>query len=548
MKTAQRICVAFAVMAMTAVSYAQTPGMLDPSFDGTGYVLTQFPGSTHGHAVGLVISSSPSGSDPSYLVAGSTGPQGTNQRRFALAKYALDGSLLATATHEVAVNDVSEAMACAPGGSGSVVPNGLFVAGLRKTSTGTKYWHLAAFTTTLELATSFHDVGWVETSWDNSMTDLHAMAVQSDGKVLLTGYVGEHVGILRYTAVGQLDPSFSTDGKAIIDIPGMTNERANAIVVAESGSIFVAGYGSFGQGFIAKLTSNGNLDLSWGTDGVVTYSITVDTGTPGNPEFTSHSTVINALRIDENDNLLAAGRIKPQADSDDWGFFAARRNADGTPDNNFGTLGYTILQFPGPGAAIQDQANDLVIQPDGRIVLAGSSSGLGTDGLGANVALARLESNGSLDQSFGTGGTVETHINSAGDVARSVEISNERIIVTGWGRHIGLGLYDNFLTLRYLTGLYVGVLELTSPARDVLIYPNPIAENTTFTYMLAQSERLTIALHDMQGRLITTFLDGVVLPAGEHQQVVTMPADLAHGNYLLVFSGPQGHSTVKVSK
>ena len=94
----------------------------------------------------------------------------------------------------------------------------------------------------------------------------------------------------------------------------------------------------------------------------------------------------------------------------------------------------------------------------------------------------------------------------------------------------------------------MGILEFSLTNGVVNVFPNPIAESTTFNYTLVEPEQLTISLQDLQGRVITTFMNGRSMPAGEHKQTVSMPSDLAQGNYLLVFSTPKGRMSVQVSK
>jgi hypothetical protein len=126
-------------------------------------------------------------------------------------------------------------------------------------------------------------------------------------------------------------------------------------------------------------------------------------------------------------------------------------------------------------------------------------------------------------------------------------VDGQRVVVAG-GVNTGTGSAtgDTFIA-RYFSST-VGVIEFALVENGINIYPNPINEAVTFQYTLLESERLTIALHDLQGRVITTFLDGQLLPAGEHKQTVAMPADLASGNYLVVFSSPKGRMSVQVSK
>ena len=94
----------------------------------------------------------------------------------------------------------------------------------------------------------------------------------------------------------------------------------------------------------------------------------------------------------------------------------------------------------------------------------------------------------------------------------------------------------------------VGVLELGIADQGVLVYPNPIRDETVFTYTLGKQELLTVQLQDLQGRTLSTFLNDKNMPAGEHTQAISLPAGLAAGNYLLVFSSPNGRMSIQLTK
>ena len=86
-------------------------------------------------------------------------------------------------------------------------------------------------------------------------------------------------------------------------------------------------------------------------------------------------------------------------------FAVVRYNSNGTLDGSFGSAGKVTTDFAG----FDDAATSIVIQPDGKIVVAGYATFVGfRDGMapGRHLALARSNGPGSLDPSFGTGGKV----------------------------------------------------------------------------------------------------------------------------------------------
>src|SRR5262249_49582815 len=121
-----------------------------------------------------------------------------------------------------------------------------------------------------------------------------------------------------------------------------------------------------------------------------------------------------------------AGAVGAQSNEN---FALARYNANGTLDTTFGTKGKVTTDFAGNG----DWAGGVAIQADGKIVAAGSagdSSGPGT------IGLARYNTNGSLDASFGNGGKVMISIRpgvSTDDAAHAIAIQSDgKIVVAGF--------------------------------------------------------------------------------------------------------------------
>jgi uncharacterized delta-60 repeat protein len=120
-------------------------------------------------------------------------------------------------------------------------------------------------------------------------------------------------------------------------------------------------------------------------------------------------------------------------------FALARYNTDGSLDTSFGTGGMVLTDFNNGN---NDVANALAIQKDGKIILAGFSNAIGSDGflLAADFALARYNTDGSLDTSFGIGGKLLTNFifigapsNGGDDAANAVAIQTDgKIVAAGF--------------------------------------------------------------------------------------------------------------------
>lgn len=125
-------------------------------------------------------------------------------------------------------------------------------------------------------------------------------------------------------------------------------------------------------------------------------------------------------------------------------------NAGGTLDPNFGTAGKVSVQFNGG----MDIGRAAVLQPDGKIVVVGTTNIPGQSGGFSSFAVARLNADGSLDNSFGSGGKILTDFGSLQeDWAQAVAIQPDGKIVVGGYTHIVVGQFSSaiFALARYNT-------------------------------------------------------------------------------------------------
>ena len=136
--------------------------------------------------------------------------------------------------------------------------------------------------------------------------------------------------------------------------------------------------------------ADGDLDPTFGTGGMLMTDINRSTD------------IANAVAIQADGKLVVVGTAYKQNDFSGEDFVVTRHNTDGTLDNTFGVGGKVRTDFPGLAAV----PSSVVIQPDGKIVVAGGAFPLFTF-LG-NFEVVRYNPNGSLDTSFGDGGIVTT--------------------------------------------------------------------------------------------------------------------------------------------
>src|SRR5579859_862753 len=164
---------------------------------------------------------------------------------------------------------------------------------------------------------------------------------------------------------------------------------------------------------LARYLADGALDTSFGNGGlVVTRS-------------SQRSFVANALALQADARILIAGMVSdlPTASLQ---LAVARYNPDGTPDESFGTGGIAATSVGAAGA----QASAIALQPDGRILVAGTAFAHGTSN--DEMALARFAPDGQLDTTFGSAGTLSTHVGAGAAAVQSLVLQPDgRILVAG---------------------------------------------------------------------------------------------------------------------
>ncbi len=276
---------------------------------------------------------------------------------------------------------------------------------------------------------SFGRNGKVTTSFGSKLSaQANALALQRDGKIVAVGtrstpeFTSPQFALARYNANGSLDRSFGTGGKVTVD----SGNWAYAAMVQPNGRIVVAGgYGDGGNFALARFDTDGSLDASFGTGGWVMTHFGSGTGTG-----------VGALARQPDGKVVAAGGASNGTDTD---FALARYNANGSLDTSFGTGGKVTTAIS-PGS---DAASALALQPDGKLIVAGSDSS-------RDFALARYNPNGSLDTSFGTGGKVTTPIGSGDDQARDIALQADgKLVAVGYSSDEGGAFTMDFALVRY---------------------------------------------------------------------------------------------------
>ena len=237
------------------------------------------------------------------------------------------------------------------------------------------------------LDTAFGNNGRVITTIPNAVGFLFvsAVAVQPDGKIVVAGWNNapdvftDNFLLVRYNSNGSLDTSFGQGG--VVEI---CDGEGSGVAIQPDGKIVEVGEVD-GELAIVRVNSDGTLDTSFGTGGEV-----VDPAVAGGT-----SVVI------QSDGKILVGGYAPESDSI-GGIALVRFDPDGTVDPSFGTDGSVTTDTDTSGVA------DIAIEPNGQIVAVASTDNTGNPNYDSIFLVARYNSNGDLDQSFGSGGIVTT--------------------------------------------------------------------------------------------------------------------------------------------
>lgn len=337
----------------------------------------------------------------------------------------------------------------------AVQPDGKYVVA----GTGEDQFALIRYNTDGSVDTAFGRYGKVTTSFNVGKCVATAVKVQSDGKIVMAGYilidgisvVTDAFAVVRYNSDGSVDSSFSGDGKVITMIAGSTQQsviRANGLAIQPDGKIVVVGsakIGAHSDFALVRYNSDGSPDTSFSGDGQLTTAI-------GAGDDAANAVIIAFNKI------IVAGSSSNGSDLD---FAVARYNIDdGSPDLTFDTDGKVTTQ-PQFGTsediatALTIQLGNAATQPD-RIVVTGSSSGV----TNRDFAVVRYNLDGSLDNTFDTDGKVVTSIGTGDDAPAAVMVQSSgsilrKIIVAGMST---TSSGTRFAVVRYNTN---GTLDTT---------------------------------------------------------------------------------------
>jgi uncharacterized delta-60 repeat protein len=342
----------------------------------------------------------------------------------------------------------------------------------------------------------------------HSDSHIAKMIVLSNGSVLLAGNSYGNGAVSKINSTGVLDPNFGNGGSKFLSDANFTFLLWDAILLTDN-TILCVGYDGNDLNNMklayCKLDLNGNFVSSFGQNGKVVMDLFAG-GFPEASEFLQ-----KAIELPTGQIVIGGQAM---------GAILMKINADGTTVSNFGNNG--ILNHPYPYA-------DFEIQSDGKLLIGGSH--IITD-YNAGFSITRLNSNGTLDNSFNGTGTFTVDISPENDYLQQMKLKDNGHIIVGGSS----GLMSNDSDFMLADIDITQSLTLSEESMDgIAIYPNPFSSDLHISIL--NPEIVEVKLVDEAGRIITSFIPDL-------ENSLHLNA-LAAGMYQLVIKDQSGKTAVK---
>ncbi len=317
---------------------------------------------------------------------------------------------------------------------------------------------------------------------------VYALAVQPDGKILAEGNDFEKVLTMRFLPDGTPDETFGINGKVENNF---SNGGIGYTIAVQPDSKIVIGGRTGTSPFLARYTSSGTLDQSFGSAGKVIYSLS-------NADITD-------LTLQVDGKIVAVGSISLML-GDTLNSIVLRSMPDGTLDTGFGDSGINEHKFK-----TRSGLRSVVLQKDGKIVACGSITDL--TGKVVHFLLERYTANGILDSSFINGGYQITTLDYI-DAPYSVFLQKDEKIVLGGSSEtpqfeleVGIARYNNdnqskkqIIVQKIKHYIQTHNNPQATTLSNVSIYPNP-AQNILHVEGLSSSQKTKLTVVDFNGNV-----------------------------------------------
>lgn len=304
----------------------------------------------------------------------------------------------------------------------AVQSDGRILVGGYTTQDGTTHFALARMLSDGLMDPDFGTAGTVTTQLGTFDSEMYALALQPDGKILAVGYAwnalatpNRDFAIVRYLPNGTLDNTFGELGNGVLiqaTTATASEDYATGVAIRNDGKIIVGGtrYPSVGASSFAimRLTTTGVLDSTFGVGGRQTTT------------SSTNNLQAQTLLLQADGKPILAGQVTVAGDRE---FFCARYLNTGVLDTSFGTSGRAIISM----GSSSDTVLDAVLDSSGRVMMAGYSVTSSSQ-----FALLRLTTSGVADSTFDNDGRVAWDLGPSADMAFSLALqSNGKILLAG---------------------------------------------------------------------------------------------------------------------
>ena len=262
---------------------------------------------------------------------------------------------------------------------------------------------------------TFNGTGFVRIPAGQVRADAEAIALQTDGKIVVAGTSQDvdrsgRFAMARLHANGTPDLDFGINGVVITDL-ATPDEDVLDIAIQPDGKIVLVGrneeFGTTGlerRWVVIRYNADGTLDTDFAPNGTGVY----------NP--LTHLGWATSVALQPDGKIIVAGQKASDVS-------VLRLNEDGSPDLTFGTAGYASVDLSSNSIAA-----DVAVQPDGKIVATGEYD----RNASPLMFVVRLTATGFPDNSFGAVGYIQPNWGySEIDINRIVIDSDNKVLITG---------------------------------------------------------------------------------------------------------------------
>lgn len=323
--------------------------------------------------------------------------------------------------------------------------------------------------------------GMASFSYSATSDVLRSVVVDSQGRIVACGdtfsgtITDQNLLVTRLQENGDLDDNFGDNGMFALE-DSTTMEAGMSLKVNGDDEVLVGCYhfDTITRGMIVKLNSNGLPDVAFGSDGIRVYSEVED------------FLYLNDLAMYPDGRIAIAGASTFDGDAS-TGIMRLLENGD--PDPDFASNGLFAQSF----TVDADIPQELVIQPDGKIVAGGEAHPNGS----GSFFVFRLNADGSVDAGFGTNGVAYTEINFYSSANAMAQSEDGRIVLAGL--QLPGGNYD-FAVARYHGGAITSITQEVEDLSMPIIYPNPCKDS--FAIRNSNNVYQTLAIYNSNGQLV----------------------------------------------